>query len=239
MALAAAPRGARAKETADLDVAIVGGGVAGVYAAWRLRQADSALRVRLFEMSGRIGGRLRSIVFPQAPYLTADIGGMRFLPIQKHVMGLVQHLNLPTRGYPVAGANNRLALRGKSFSYAEAGIPPHLYGYDIAPADQSPQSTLFARAMTRILPDFKSITPDKWKAMRATVTYKGRLLKDWAAWTLLADAFTGEERAFIQDTGGYDDFILHESGLDEFDYMFLADNESRPFLCIAGGYQRL
>ncbi|HEY1710446.1 MAG TPA: FAD-dependent oxidoreductase [Rhizomicrobium sp.] len=239
-ALAAAPQAARAKsDSADLDVAVIGGGVAGVYAAWRLRQADPSLRVGLFEMSGRIGGRLRSIVFPQASHLAADIGGMRFLPVQKHVMGLVQHLNLPTRAYPVAGANNRLALRGKSFSYAEAGIPPHLYDYNIAPADQSPQSTLFARAMTRILPDFKTMTPDKWKAMRASVTYKGRSLKDWAAWALLADAFSGEERAFIQDTGGYDDFILHETGLDEFDYLFLADDESKPFLCIAGGYQRL
>jgi monoamine oxidase len=161
------------------------------------------------------------------------------LTAQKHVSGLVQTLNLPVRTFPVTGANNRLALRGNSFSYAEAGIPPHLYGYNIAAADQSPQSTLFARAMTRILPGFKTITPDKWRAMRATVTYKGRLLKNWAAWALLADAFTGEERAFIQDTGGYDDFILHESGLDEFDYLFLADDESKPFLCIAGGYQRL
>src|SRR5262245_18378712 len=75
--------------------------------------------------------------------------------------------------------------------------------------------------------------------MRGTFTYKGRLLKDWEAWTLLNDAFTGEERAFIQDAGGYDDFILYQSGLQEFDFNFLGDDESKPFQALGVGYQRL
>ncbi|HEX2593740.1 MAG TPA: NAD(P)/FAD-dependent oxidoreductase [Rhizomicrobium sp.] len=236
---AAAAKTAPRARPADFDVAIIGGGVAGCYTAWRLRQAAPGLRVGLFEMSNRIGGRLRSVSFPQAPNLFADVGGMRFLPVQKHVAGLVQQLNLPTRGFPVASPSNRIALRGKSYSYAEAGNGANLFGYNISPADQSPQSSLYVRAMSRIVPDFAAMTPDKWKAMRATFTYKGRLLKDWAAWTLLNDAFTAEERAFVQDTGGYDDFILYQSGLQEFDFNFLGDDESKPFLCIAGGYQRL
>lgn len=230
---------ARAKAHVDFDVAVIGGGVAGAYTAWRLRQAAPALRVGLFEMSGRIGGRLRSVSFPQAPHLVGDVGGMRFLPVQKHVMGVVKQLNLPTRPFPVASPNNRIALRGKSYSYAEAGNGSNLFGYNIASGDQSPQSSLYARAMSRIVPDFTSMTREKWKAMRATFTYKGRLLKDWAAWTLLNDAFTAEERAFVQDAGGYDDFILYQSGLQEFDFNFLGDDESKPFLCVAGGYQRL
>src|SRR4051812_6764275 len=114
--------GARA-QSADLDVAIVGGGVAGAYTAWRLGRAQPNLRIRLFEMSDRIGGRLRSVAFPQAPQLVGELGGMRFLEAHRHVFNVVKSLGLPQRGYPVFEAGDRLALRGKSFSYAEAGRP--------------------------------------------------------------------------------------------------------------------
>jgi monoamine oxidase len=235
-----APVAARARRPrSDIDVAIIGGGVAGTYAAWRLRQAAPHLRVMLFEMNSRIGGRLRSVSFPQAPHLVADVGGMRFLEVQKHVAGAVRQLDLAARPFPVAGVNNRLALRGKSFSYAEAGVGQNLFTYNVASADQSPHSDLFVRALSRIVPDIGQMTPAKWKAVRSTYRYKGRLLKDWAAWTLLSDAFTAEEMRLVQDAGGYDDFILYENGLEEFDFIFLGDDESRPFQSIVGGYQRL
>jgi len=78
-ALGASTLVARAAPAADLDIAIVGGGVSGVYAAWRLRRDMPHLRIRLFEASERIGGRLHSVSFPQAPHLVAEAGGMRFL----------------------------------------------------------------------------------------------------------------------------------------------------------------
>jgi monoamine oxidase len=229
----------RAAVQADLDVAIVGGGVAGAYTAWRLRGEQPGLRVRLFEMSDRIGGRLRSVAFPQAPHLVGEAGGMRFLQSQKHVFNLVRHLNLPARGYPVTLPQDRLALRGRSFSIAEMGQPTKLYPYNIPASDQSPKSDLFFRGMERIVPGSSKMTPAQWMKVRANVRYKGRLLKDWAAWALLADVFTLEEARFMQDSSGYDDISLFESGLDQFDFIFLSDDESKPFFTIAGGYQRL
>ena len=91
----------------DFDVAIVGGGVSGAYAAWRLRQERPNLRVRLFEASERIGGRLHSVSFPQAPHLVAEAGGMRFLEAHRHVSGLSRHLGLAARE-TVGVANHRL-----------------------------------------------------------------------------------------------------------------------------------
>ncbi|HXL98466.1 MAG TPA: FAD-dependent oxidoreductase [Rhizomicrobium sp.] len=238
-ALSLAAISARAAAGADLDVAVVGGGVAGAYAAWRLRSEQPGSRVRLFETSERIGGRLHSVAFPQAPHLVGEAGGMRFLPAQKHVANLVKHLNLPARGYPVDAPYERLELRGRSFSLAEIGQPTKLFPYNIPAADQSPKSMLFLQSMERIVPGAKTMTAAKWRRIRAGVRYKGRLLKDWAAWTLLADVLTMEEMRFLQDASGYDDVSLHETGLDQFDFIFLGDDESKPFLTIAGGYQRL
>jgi monoamine oxidase len=238
-ALSLAAISARGAAGADLDVAIVGGGVAGAYTAWRLRNEQPGSRVRLFETSDRIGGRLHSVAFPQAPHLVGEAGGMRFLPAQKHVANLVKHLNLPRRGYPVDAPYDRLELRGRSFSLAEIGQPTKLYPYNIPAIDQSPKSMLFLQTMERIVPGAKTMTAAKWRRVRASVRYKGRLLKDWAAWTLLADVLTMEEMRFLQDRSGYDDVSLHETGLDQFDFIFLGDDESKPFLTIAGGYQRL
>ncbi|HEY1961910.1 MAG TPA: NAD(P)/FAD-dependent oxidoreductase [Rhizomicrobium sp.] len=230
--------GARA-QAADLDVAIVGGGVSGVYTAWRLRAANPQLRVRLFEMSDRIGGRLRSVAFPQAPHLVGEVGGMRFQNEQLNVAGTVKQLGLTQRGYPLFEPNDRLALRGKSFSYAEAGTPGHLYPYNIPDAEEAPKNTAFMNGVSRIVPDAKTMTVENWRKIRSTVLYKGRPLKDWSAWTMLSDVFTHEEIAWGQDSGGYDSVSLRQSGLDEFDFMFEGVDFSRPFYTLVGGYQRL
>lgn len=237
-ALSMLPPAARAGTNADIDVAIVGGGVAGTYAAWRLASEQPHLRVALFEMSDRIGGRLRSIAFPEAPHLVGEAGGMRFLQAHKHVLNLVRQLRLPARGYPVIEPQDHLALRGRSFTYAEAGQPTKLFPYNIPPLDQAPDSRRYVLGVEKIIPDFGHMTPARWLRIRSGIRYKGRLLKDWPTWALMADLFTAEENRFFQDTGGYDIGPLGNA-LDDFDEELLGPDLSKPFLTIAGGYQKL
>jgi monoamine oxidase len=77
-----------------LDVAIIGGGVAGTYAAYRLisekSQNDSGkpAKICLFERSDRIGGRLWSYKFPGLTSLHAELGGIGFARIHQNVYNL-------------------------------------------------------------------------------------------------------------------------------------------------------
>jgi lysine 2-monooxygenase len=86
-----------------LDVAIIGGGVSGCYAAYRLLATDpeplplqalrkesgcDSLSVALYEASDRIGGRIWSYRFPDLPNQVAEMGGIAFSPLHANVYGL-------------------------------------------------------------------------------------------------------------------------------------------------------
>ena len=96
-----------------LDLAIAGGGVAGAYAADRLRAAHPEWSIGLFEASGRIGGRLLSLIPPggsDGP--RAELGGMRFREGHRLVSDTVRSLGLETRPFVTADPQNRFYLRG-------------------------------------------------------------------------------------------------------------------------------
>ena len=63
-----------------LDVAIVGGGVSGVYSGWRLLTRGKRKRVTVFEASDHVGGRLLSVPAPGIPNLVAELGGCASVP---------------------------------------------------------------------------------------------------------------------------------------------------------------
>ncbi len=99
------------------EVAIVGGGIAGLVAGYELMRLG--LRPVVYE-SGRIGGRLRSQPFEGAPAdVVAELGGMRF-PISStafyHYLDLV---GLKTRAFPnpltEAAGSTVVDIEGETF----------------------------------------------------------------------------------------------------------------------------
>jgi len=235
-ALAFAPA---VRASADLDVAIIGAGASGTYAAWRLRRERPELRLRLFEASDRIGGRLFSVAFPQAPHLVAELGGMRFLEAHRHVFGLAGHLGLPLRDYPIDRDANRMMLRGKNYALKDVRAGTAKFPYRIPDGDQRPDADYFDRAIAKVLPNAGRMTAQDWRKLRARYRFKNRLLRDWSNRELLLQGMSAEELAFAEDASGYDDWIEGETGLDELDYYFEHDDESKPFKTLADGYQQL
>ena len=85
------------KEHHGKQVAVVGAGVSGLVAARELMRLG--LQPVVYE-SGRIGGRLRSEPFPNAPSVVAELGGMRFPESATTFNHYVNLLNLKTRPFP-------------------------------------------------------------------------------------------------------------------------------------------
>lgn len=59
----------------ESDVIIIGGGVSGLYTAWRLGTSTN-LKVLVLEGSNRFGGRFMTCQMPGG--FSADLGGMRY-----------------------------------------------------------------------------------------------------------------------------------------------------------------
>jgi monoamine oxidase len=122
----------RDQDIGDLDVAVVGGGIAGCYTAWRLRTLEKQglspdspllallngkehLDVGLFEYSDRLGGRLWSVALKGLPNEFVDFGGMRFYKEMHIVWNLIQCLGLEAQAipFPVSELNNFVYVRGR------------------------------------------------------------------------------------------------------------------------------
>src|SRR3979411_327859 len=98
-----------------VDIAIVGGGVSGLYSAWRLKEAHPKKTIVVYESDYRSGGRLLTAVPPKAEPVRAELGGMRFLSTHRIVAALAKLLKLDVQPFPVSVATNIAYLRGFHF----------------------------------------------------------------------------------------------------------------------------
>ncbi len=89
------PRNTGMQDGLVLNTAVVGGGVSGLYTAWRLVSGAGpnlplpGNLVGVFEMSDRIGGRLESVFLP-GMYIAGELGGMRYMTSQAIVTTLIE-----------------------------------------------------------------------------------------------------------------------------------------------------
>jgi len=95
-----------------VDVLVVGGGVSGCYAAWRLAAASPGDRIEMHERGDRIGGRLWSVKPDGMSRQVAELGGMRIADDQTPLLGLVASLGLSVDPYPATTAKDIYYARG-------------------------------------------------------------------------------------------------------------------------------
>ncbi len=134
------------------EVAIVGGGIAGVTAAYELMKLG--LKPVLYE-AGRLGGRLRSEPFEGDSGIIAELGGMRFPSSSVCFYHYLDLVGLSTQPFPnpldPATPSTLLDLEGDQV-YVEAGqtLPPVLREISDAWRDALEENADFSAIQTAI-----------------------------------------------------------------------------------------
>lgn len=226
-----------------IKVAVVGGGISGVYAAWRL-QTDPRFGgqgVYLFEASDRIGGRLESLTPPGAPQLRAEFGGMGFTNMHTFVYGLVTKVfGLPTAPFP-SQTPDLLYLRGDHLT--EANITNGTVPYSLAPSEkgQQPADLLVTVVKNLIGEDPTTLTHDQWMTLFASKTFDGLPAQQLGFWNFLTQAggLSTEGYAFARDIFGHDIPVYNWNAADALEWFFADFAPGTSFLHLPGGYETL
>lgn len=229
----------------EVDVAIVGAGVSGLYTGYRLMtgERDAAAAppssVALFELSGRWGGRLESVVLPGMT-TWGELGGMRYMPAQEIVTTLIEEVfkaKLKHIPFPMGDpATHRFYLRKQRFpanTWAEAqkrGREPFVTRYDLDADDVGYSADqLFNKIVYDVLVADPNVNKQYGKKISNPKPYEyvfKLTARDWdAIKPALRYCFPGPYKNELVNDLGFWNLIADQ--VSEEGYQFLAD---------AGGY---
>ncbi|XP_059149102.1 achacin-like [Physella acuta] len=179
-----------------VDVAIVGAGPSGSYAAYKLRYTNMAVEV--FELSDRVGGRLYTATLPNAPDLLLELGGMRFIPeVHTRVDQLSRTVGLTKEPFALHHGNTVNAhyyLRGRTLTSEQVrgGDVP----YDLSPEEKANQGRLFRYYLEKMTGyNGTDVTPDILEQLKL---HDGRYMYTVSFDEAFDKVATAEGKAFLQ-----------------------------------------
>jgi hypothetical protein len=219
-----------------LDVAIVGGGVSGLYSAYRLltatpekgsdlarlaaRRPDGKLRVAVYELSKHVGGRLLSATPPGMPNTTVELGGMRYKSTHTYVKALVENkLRLRTRPFPVDEDENLVYLRGQRVrlqdlpNFGKPAGPELPFNVSWAERVGDPRN-LLGNALHELIPGLTRADPETMLKSLKTAKVDGKPLYQHGLWCLLAKTLSFEAYTLARAIGGYDCLTMNYNAVD-------------------------
>ncbi len=214
------------KNLPEYDVAVIGGGAAGIYSAWRMllegpeyspqlkqwMEARGYLKIAVFEGSNRIGGRVLSAKAPDLPDIVCEIGGMRYVSSQTLVKSLVENrLKLPRHEQDVTEPSNLAYIRGKRLQQKQLDDPSVLpYSFteeERAWLDQGNTAANFlGYAVEKLFPQIKAqnLHGDQLREFLRNQVVDGEPLYQHGFWNLIAPVLSHEAYQIAITTVGYD-----------------------------------
>lgn len=243
-----------------LDVAIVGGGISGVYSGWRLLKKGGRSRVTVFEASNRIGGRLLSVPAPGIGNMTAELGGMRILPaVQPRISALLKELNrlpgvqIDTYDFPVDQPQNISYLRGTHLRLSDFGLEtqpaagasvpqrtPIPYRVGFLERGKVP-GQIVINAIEQICPGITD--PTLTEAQRSEITHQtsfdGKPLMEQGFWQVLVRVMSGEAYQLALDAGGYQSTLTNWNAADAIPWYLSDFGVSSAYQGFREGFQQV
>ena len=187
----------------DVDIAIVGGGISGLYTAWRLSTLPNPPKVAVFESSAKLGGRIDTNSLPvPAPGASADFGAMRFVPSMKLVSTLLEKLSIQTELFPGIEVQETF-LRGVTVDATSSNLP-----YKLGPGESNNLGVLFANIINGAVPNAFTLTQQQWRTVTETGKFKGSELWNWGMQNVAEEFVSNEAFEYLFDAAGLDSGLL-------------------------------
>ena len=200
-----------------LDLAVVGGGVAGTYVAHAMQARRPDWSIALFERTDRIGGRLRSVAIPGIEH-KIELGGMRFRTGHRLVAGVVESLGLETHAFDRTGGPERSLLRGQ---FADGpNDPAGGQAYDLAAHERGRSaSDLATSAFEQIIPGASALDAEGYRRVRRQDRFRDRRVVDWSIGDALAAVLSPDAARYVTDAFGYDSGMRAFNAGDGIEFM--------------------
>ncbi|MDQ4125765.1 MAG: FAD-dependent oxidoreductase [Actinomycetota bacterium] len=222
-----------------LDLAVVGGGLAGTYAAYRVAQLRPQWSIGLFESSARVGGRLLSVRTPGIESVAAELGGMRYRTSQPLVQGIVDELGLETRPFPVLHEDNRYLLRGRhlrSEDFADPARVPYELG---APYERLSPAEAVVAAFETVVPGATDLSEDDWATVRREHVFRGKPLREWGVGDVLRSVLGADGYEYLVDGFGYTSIIGDWNAADAIPWFLIETRPDSENRTLVDGMERL
>jgi len=195
-------RTASSRQGDVLDVAIIGAGVAGCYAAWRISAQKQGQNIGVFERNNRIGGRLWSVKPKGMTQQVAELGGMRIAANQTPLLNLTRVLKLSLEPYPSTEPINLYYLRGIRTRAKDLACSPK-FGYRPLKKFEGKTSDALFKIVLQELTGSINWTRESFEAARSGFTFQGKPLNTLPFEYVFQQILGSEASRFFLDTTGY------------------------------------
>lgn len=120
----------------DLRIGIIGGGCAGISAAFELRKTGADITI--FDAEERVGGRIYTYYFDQSKKNFGELGAMRIPVSHETTWHYINLFNLDTRVFTQSNPNTFIYVQGKRIRNHPELIQKELYPlYDMTPLEKN------------------------------------------------------------------------------------------------------
>lgn len=234
------------------DIAIIGAGVSGLYAAEKLSHSSvfQGKTIAVFEASERIGGRINSVHDVQLG-VPAELGCMRYLKSQPLITNLIEvDYSLPIQPFDTGIVNNHIYyLRGKYLDSKNwNNVPYHL------PEKFRGMSPF--NILDNIIDDVKfhqyqrtnKIIKSDWNEIKKELYYpfEGSLylkkLQDIGFANLISESSSYEVLKFLCDSGEYYAKTINWNASEAFPYSQSVGYKAKDnieYWCISSGFSSI